>query len=1036
MRGLAQALSVIIVRGATFGAVVGCLEAGLVVGVDGHLFLTGMELARFALLAVFANVSVVVALALVQQVALTALVRARRLSAHDGLHGSVLLATTLVALPACAWVLWALSQGRRVRDLPARPWLVLGFALAASLLLSRVVRLVAERAARPRPAAQSLMVGVLAAACVLALLADSLVLRRLYPAFHLSLALSVWLLVSALSVLCTWPRAGLRGLPWLGAAALACALCAPFALRGLADAPNARFAVELAAPLTGKLLRSFAVVQVAPTRVGTTARSQQAGLEAPAGPSLDLRGQDILLITIDALRADRLQAYGGHGLTPALDELARQSVVFSRAYTSTPHTSYAIGSLLTGKYLRPVLSLPNAPSEHATLPRLLRRYGYRTAAFYPPAIFFVDKERFQSLQADHFGFEYVKEMFAPADQRVEQIERYLDQSEPGHPLFVWVHLFEPHEPYEPPAAFRRGDELVDLYDGEVAAADASAGKLVELFRQRRPSSTVIVTADHGEEFADHGGYHHGTTVFEEQVHVPLLWSSAGKTSARVVDAAVEHVDVATTLLAALAIPRDARMRGDDLGRLMLGDTRAARTRAFASTDELQMWTDGRWKVLCDQRSQGCRLFDLLVDPTEQRDVSTAQPAVFSALRGELIDFVSTLPQVEAVAMEGGGGWPKALARARLGDVSVGPELLGLLGSDRSQVRAEALRAIAALHVASAARLVATLRASDPDAGVRDEAALTALALGDDSARAQVRDVLQRHVAEPEANSALARRAALLCDPAAEPPALAVLVALAADERADEVLRIAAVRLLGKSRAQSAVAGLIPVLCDVRVRGVVARALGEIGGRLAADAVAGAFEQERYPEARAAEAAALFRLHDPRASRLVLRLLGTETGVPGGLLQLLDAGTAPMGSGGVVFDLRGGKATGDQAVAASRPAGLAGSWSCERARGCSPTADDASLRLPELRLSAGSARVVVDVAAAETQRWLEVLGVRHKLAPGATSLGMNVALAVGARSLGVRASPGTYLLALGILRRSADIPPPAPKAFDAGVDPRR
>src|SRR5690606_2545964 len=124
---------------------------------------------------------------------------------------------------------------------------------------------------------------------------------------------------------------------------------------------------------------------------------------------IDLRDHDVLLITVDALRADALSAYGGKGRMPELDALATDSVVFERAYTPAPHTSYALASLLTAKFMKPVVELPGASRDHATLPDLLRRYGYRTAAFYPPAIFFVDGARFDLLRERSFGFEYKKE---------------------------------------------------------------------------------------------------------------------------------------------------------------------------------------------------------------------------------------------------------------------------------------------------------------------------------------------------------------------------------------------------------------------------------------------------------------------------------------------------------------------------------------------------------------------------------------------------------------------------------------------------
>src|SRR5262249_3629076 len=152
-------------------------------------------------------------------------------------------------------------------------------------------------------------------------------------------------------------------------------------------------------------------------------------------------------------------------------------------------------------------------------------------AFYPPAVFFIDEHRFHELREEQLGFEYAKEEFAPPELRRSQIEGYLKAAAPGRPLFLWVHLFEPHEPYEvhPDHEFT-GDPRLDAYDSEVAEADAFVGDVVRLIGEHRPRGTVfIVSADHGEEHGDHGGRYHGTTVYEEQVRVPLIIVAPGTT---------------------------------------------------------------------------------------------------------------------------------------------------------------------------------------------------------------------------------------------------------------------------------------------------------------------------------------------------------------------------------------------------------------------------------------------------------------------------------------------------------------------------
>jgi arylsulfatase A-like enzyme len=715
-------------------------------------------------------------------------------------------------------------------------------------------------------------------------------------------------------------------------------------------------------------------------------------------------------------------------LTPALDRLADQSVVFTRAYTQTPHTSYALGSLFTGKYLRPVLSLPGASQAHATLPRLLRRYGYRTAAFYPPAVFFVDEERFSSLAEDHFGFEYVKEMFAPADKRVLQLQEYLAQADGRHPLFVWVHLFEPHEPYDPPAAFARGDEPEQRYDGEIAAADAAVADLVRVFRARKPNATVIVTADHGEEFGDHGGYHHGTTLFDEQVRVPLLWSSPGHAPARRVSAAVQLIDLVPTLLAALGIPKDARMRGADLSAILAGAPADPQLRAFASTDELRMWTDGDHKLVCEANRGACRLYDLQTDPSESRDSSADHPALFKQLSSELSDLVASIPDAEALSMQSGDAWPKALARARLGDASAGPDLLPLLGDARVAVRAEAVRAVGEFRVAEALPIVTALEAQDADPLVRDEAALAALCLGAKGLLGRVQQsLLEARTSEPEGLD-FARRAAFALLPSEPDPAADIIADLAADSSASKLERERALAALAEAHATNLAPRLIDLLDDVRLRPAVASALGKLGGADAQRALSNALAEERYPEARAAEAAALVALRVRGTKELIVRLLGTETGVPGGLEHWAAVGGG-HGRHGYLLDLRGGH----------RGSALRGTWTCQAARadsapGCSP-GPRASLSFSIGPLAKIETRALLNVWADTSAEWLQAANQTFVLRQGRNELAFPIEVRPGQGYSPAHASSGVRVELIGIVPRTADIPAPAPEPqADEQIDP--
>lgn len=1015
----------VLARMGAAGLALAAVEIALVLAHDRALFLSGAEIARYVVLAP----ATCVALALVAGGALAATFRALRAGAGGDAQRTCRRAGAAAAAAAFAWAAWALAvltQGRRLRDLPGRWVAVVLAAVVCAWLVDRSVRALVRHALgdEPHRGGAGIPAALLGVAAVGALALDSLVLRRLYPALHMSLALLAVLATLAAIVARLSPRApGLGASGVFGALAVLVALTLPLQLASLARAPNARFAIEESAPLTGKLVRLAGHLRgpapLATLASSTSATPRDTGWSAPG---VDLRGRDVLLVTIDALRADRLRAFGGTGVTPRLDELAQQSLVFRRAYTATPHTSYALASLMTSKYVGDIARLGGGVEGHVTLPTLLRAHGYRTAAFYPPSIFFVDGERFGALAKERFGFEYAKVMFADAHARVAQLASYLAEAPPGHPVFAWVHLFEPHEPYDPPPAFARGDSPEARYDGEVATADDATGGLVAAFRRARPDATVIVAADHGEEFGDHGGEHHGTTLFDEQVRVPLLWSSPG-VSPGVAERAMESVDIGTTLLAALGVPRDARMRGADLGGVLAGTGRAGGGLAFASIDEARMVTDGRHKAICNARGE-CRLFDLVADPREREDIAVRAPDVLAKLRGLLAEHVASIAREEALPMQGGNAWPEALARARLGDPMAAVALVPLLGDPRAQVRAAAARAAGELGAGAARAVLSRMREEDADEGVRAEAAVAALALGDAAARDGVRATLTRGQGDE-----LARRAALALAGKDDASGTVVLAALATDEAAEETQRVAAVSALGRVGARASdgtravVDALVGLLTHVRLRPEAATALGRIGDRHAAGALAEVLAVERYPTARAAEARALIALGERhKAATLVRRFLGTESSVPDGVALLLDTGTLdPPSSAGA--DLQG--------AAVATPAVLRGAWQCGP-RGCRPAAG-ASIALAAKSTPTGDQRVVLRVDA-EGAGKLRVAGTTRAIDTGVSESAFALAPSATTREIAIAVDAPAWLVAFAIVPAQPDIPPPPPEPWspDAGT----
>ena len=148
---------------------------------------------------------------------------------------------------------------------------------------------------------------------------------------------------------------------------------------------------------------------------------------------------------------------------------------------------------------------------------------------------------------------------------------------------MWVHFFEPHEPYETHPGIAFGDTALDRYDGEIAYVDRALGRLLAYIHRTRPRAIVAITADHGEEFGDHGGRYHGTSVYEEQVRVPLVVVGPGVRAGASVDEPVQTIDLVPTVLSALGIPRPARVRGRDVGPLLAKDAPGDAGFAFAET---------------------------------------------------------------------------------------------------------------------------------------------------------------------------------------------------------------------------------------------------------------------------------------------------------------------------------------------------------------------------------------------------------------------------------------------------------------------
>jgi arylsulfatase A-like enzyme len=828
----------------------------------------------------------------------------------------------LVALPLAI----ELSTGRKARALAVRVPFVAGVALVACAVAWWLLPHAVAFGRRHRWALPLAGVAILGAAFK----ADLRVLPRLYPAFHAALVaimaiglvliaeLAVvigrawWALafvVDLFSVWGAWRLVSARGrVAWAG--------------QGLATYANARRVVDERSPMLGRAA-ALAARKWPPPPLEPL-EGEPDPLAASTTRALTANGRDLLLVTIDALRADHVGAYGyARKTTPALDALAAEGVLFEHAYTPTPHTSYAVSSLMTGKYLRPILQLEAAaggarrPDE--TWAGLLRAYGFRTAAFYPPAIFFVDGERFADLQRRGLDFEYSKVEFAAPDLRASQVEGYLKAAPLDHPLFVWVHLFEPHEPYLKHAAHDFGDGEVERYDSEIAAADAGLGAMVRAFRSARPGGIVIVTADHGEAFGDHGARYHGTTVYEEQVRVPLVVSAPGLVAQRRVRQPVQLVDLMPTLLSAYGIPKPPRVRGRDLGAWLAPPEPAVDDGvAFAEVDDASMFARGDDRLVCLKRAAACTVYDVASDPTEAHALS--DPGKIESMRRAMGGLVAASAKLEGFELSGAtaNAWPDALRRAFAGDAEAAIDVAPLLDDVDVAFRRRAAEALARLgraettpHVARALTrekdplahawlVIARVRTARPFVGA-DAGTIAALrpALAELSpllldAHPDVADFAALALGE----SARSLQLAWGVDVRAR--AFERLVGWFPRARADaelaRALLDALVALHAPQLSHLATPMLLAALDDVRLRLSAAEALGLLGDAAAIAPLGARLSQERHLDARAPEALALARLGARELAIAELaRVLSVPSPAPGGgeaLRESLGAGGSP------------------------------------------------------------------------------------------------------------------------------------------------
>ncbi|MBZ0102478.1 MAG: sulfatase [Thermoanaerobaculia bacterium] len=398
--------------------------------------------------------------------------------------------------------------------------------------------------------------------------------------------------------------------------------------------------------------RPAALARCLATALALTANGASVGAQPPRYP-------DVLVITVDTLRPDRLGAWGhARPTSPAIDALLGEGLRFAEARTVEPLTTPALASLWTSVPPHVHGSTRNGlpiRSGLASLPRLLGRRGFRTAAVlgnwtlkdqlsglageWQHYELLTSRKRWFGLFKDEArGRDLTDSVLAwLADSRTESATR---------PLLLWVHYVEPHAPYRLQADFaprlgispERATDL-DRYDSEIAAVDAEVARLLAGWRERSPERPLLTVflADHGEAFGEHGEHGHGRLVHEPTLRIPLGFHWPGRIPAGVAHDAVSTLDVAPTLLGLLGLPAHPSFAGRDLAPRFAGEpvaerpicvqahkgavqsVQAAARARRAGLIEAGVVAAGQLEALALGRGER-RLYDLQADPDERRSL--------------------------------------------------------------------------------------------------------------------------------------------------------------------------------------------------------------------------------------------------------------------------------------------------------------------------------------------------------------------------------------------------------------------------------
>jgi arylsulfatase A-like enzyme/Tfp pilus assembly protein PilF len=400
-------------------------------------------------------------------------------------------------------------------------------------------------------------------------------------------------------------------------------------------------------------LLTLAACKSSPKKEASSAAPQPASVQ-PAR----IEPVNLVVITIDTLRPDHLHCYGNKNIqTPVIDSLAENGVLFEKAVTQVPLTQPSHASIFTGTNpnvhnVRNTGGFTLLPSS-VTLATILQKQGWDTAAFVGATVLkksFGFNQGFsvyddQMPRSDKTrGFSRVASR--PASIVVDHALGWLN-TQSKQPFFVWLHFYDPHEPYNPPEKFRR-QYPGNPYDAEIAYTDQQVGRFLDAIKKKSPAgkTLIVLLADHGESLGDHGEYNHGVFLYDSTLRIPLIMVGPGVPSGIRIQQQAREIDVLPTILNLMGGKASSAVQGTNMvpafSEKPVPTTYSCEETLFPKINmgwaELRGIHTAHWMYI---RAPKPELYDLDQDPSELHNVIDAHPKEYRELEQEL----KTLSQV-------------------------------------------------------------------------------------------------------------------------------------------------------------------------------------------------------------------------------------------------------------------------------------------------------------------------------------------------------------------------------------------------------